>query len=144
MYQIKKFVTSFFKVYPNRHLYLHTFLRKTPWKLYDPFITFRLQMWRMNYLHISKSFSVCLWNIFENITGMPLRGHLLAARMVYPKSLKKFSDVFSMACRQKMFSFGHFKTCMSNFADYNLIHLHKSPRKNLLVVSKNKGHTSSA
>ena len=83
MYQIKKFVTSFFKVYPNRHLYLHTFLRKTPWKLYDPFMTFRLQMWRMNYLHISKSFSVCLWNIFENITGMPLRGHLLAARNSY-------------------------------------------------------------
>ena len=37
-------------------------------------------MWRMNYLHISKSFSVCLRKIFENITGMPLRGHLLAAR----------------------------------------------------------------
>ena len=82
VYQIKKFVTSFFKVYSNRHLYLHTFLRKTPWKLYDPFITFRLQMWTINYMHISKSFSVCLWNIFENITGMPLRGHLLAARMV--------------------------------------------------------------
>ena len=47
------------KVYPNRHFHLHTFLRKTPWKLYDPFITFRLQMCRMNYLHISKSFSVC-------------------------------------------------------------------------------------
>ena len=58
VYQIKKFVPSFFKVYPNRFLYLHTFLRKTLWKLYDPFITFRLQMWRMNYLHISKSFSV--------------------------------------------------------------------------------------
>ena len=82
VYQIKKFVPSFFKGYPNRFLYHHTFLRKTLWKLYDPFITFRLQMWRMNYLHISKSFSVCLWNIFENITGMPLRGHLLAARSV--------------------------------------------------------------
>ena len=69
VYQIKKFVPSFFKVYPNRFLYFHTFLRKTRWKLYDPFITFRLQMWRMNYLHISKSFSVRLWNIFENITG---------------------------------------------------------------------------
>ena len=70
-----------FKVYYNRFLYFHTFLRKTPWKLFDPFIKFRLQMWRMNYLHISKSFSVFLWNIFENITGMPLRGHLLAARV---------------------------------------------------------------
>ena len=89
MYQIKKFVTSFFKVYPNRHLYLHTFLRKTPWKLYDPFITFRLQMWTINYMHISKSFSVCLWNIFENITGMPLRGHLLAARIICIKNLFK-------------------------------------------------------
>ena len=72
-----------FKVYFNRFLYLHTFLRKTPWKLFDPFITFRLhslQMWRMNYRYILKSFSVFLWNIFENITGMPLRGHLLAAR----------------------------------------------------------------
>ena len=79
----QKFVPSFFKVYPNRFYissFLHTFLRKIPWKLYDPFITFKLQVWRMNYLHISKSFSVCLWNIFENITGMPLRGHLLAAR----------------------------------------------------------------
>ena len=72
-----------FKVYLNRFLYLHTFLRKTPWKLFDPFITFRLQMWRMNYLYISKSFSVLLWSIFENITGMPLRGHLLAARLLY-------------------------------------------------------------
>ena len=81
VHQIKKFVPSFFKGYPNRFLYHHTFLRKTLWKLYDPFMTFRLQMWRMNYLHISKSFSVCLWNIFENITGMPLRGHLLAARL---------------------------------------------------------------
>ena len=71
-----------FKVYYNRFLYFHTFLRKTPWKLFDPFIKFRLQMWRMNYLHISKSFSVFLWNIFENITGMPLRGHLLAARIL--------------------------------------------------------------
>ena len=25
-----------------------------------------------------------------------------------------------MACRQKMFIFGHFKACISNFADYNL------------------------
>ena len=72
-----------FKVYLNRFLYLHTFLRKTPWKLFDPFIKFRLQMWRMNYLYISKSFSVFLWSIFENITGMPLRGHLLAARNVF-------------------------------------------------------------
>ena len=80
-----------FKVYYNRFLYFHTFLRKTLWKLYDPFITFRLQMWRMNYLHISKSFSVCLWNIFENITGMPLRGHLLAARMKMLKVYKSFS-----------------------------------------------------
>ena len=56
VYQIRKFVPSFFKVYPNRFLYFHTFLRKTPWKLNDPFITFRLQMWRMNYLHISKFF----------------------------------------------------------------------------------------
>ena len=82
----QKFVPSFFKVYPNRFYissFLHTFLRKIPWKLYDPFITFKLQVWRMNYLHISKSFSVCLWNIFENITGMPLRGHLLAARLSY-------------------------------------------------------------
>ena len=79
----KKFVSSFLKVYPNRSLYLHTFLRKTPWKLYDPFITFRLQMWRMNYLNISKSFWVCLWNIFENITGMPLRGHLLAILYIF-------------------------------------------------------------
>ena len=82
VYQIKKFVPSFFKRFPNRFLYHHTFLCKTLWKLYDPFMTFRLQMWRMNYLHISKSFSVCLWNIFENITGMPLRGHLLAARIL--------------------------------------------------------------
>ena len=88
VYQIKKFVPSFFKVYPNRHLYLHTFLRKTPWKLYDPFITFRLQMWTINYMHISKSFSVCLWNIFENITGMPLRGHLLAARITMCEGLR--------------------------------------------------------
>ena len=89
---------------------------------------------------------------------------------------KIFSDDFSMACRQKMFIFGHFKACISNFADYNLyqsklnvitrkeyafyfsirpldfslqtreesIHLHESPKKNLEVVSKNKGHTSSA
>ena len=73
-------ISSFSKVYPNRFLYLHTFLRKTPWTLYDPFITFRIQMWTINYMHISKSFSMCLWNIFENITGMPLRGRLLAAR----------------------------------------------------------------
>ena len=25
-----------------------------------------------------------------------------------------------MACRQKMFIFGHFKACISNFTDYNL------------------------
>ena len=77
-----------FKVYLNRFLYLHTFLRKTPWKLFDPFITFRLQMWRMNYLYISKSFSVFLWSIFENITGMPLRGHLLAARISWWERIK--------------------------------------------------------
>ena len=34
-------------------------------------------------------------------------------------SEKIFSDDFSMACRQKMFIFGHFKACISNFADYN-------------------------
>ena len=85
----QKFVPSFFKVYPNRFYissFLHTFLRKIPWKLYDPFITFKLQVWRMNYLHISKSFSVCLWNIFENITRMPLRGHLLEARTFIPRA----------------------------------------------------------
>ena len=31
-----------------------------------------------------------------------------------------FSHDFSMACRQKMFIFGHFKACISNFTDYNL------------------------
>ena len=25
-----------------------------------------------------------------------------------------------MACRQKLFIFGHFKACISNFTDYNL------------------------
>ena len=75
--KIRSFI---FKEYPNRFLYLHTFLRKIPWKLFDPFITFKLQMWRMNYLYISKYFSIFLWSIFENITGMPLRGHLVAAR----------------------------------------------------------------
>ena len=40
--------------------------------------------------------------------------------MMYRKSLKNFSDDFSMACRQKMFIFGHFKACISNFTDYNL------------------------
>ena len=77
--EIRSFI---FKEYPNRFLYLHTFLRKIPWKLFDPFITFKLQMWRMNYLYISKYFSNFLWSIFENITGMPLRGHLLAARLL--------------------------------------------------------------
>ena len=33
---------------------------------------------------------------------------------------KNFSDDFSMACRQKMFILGHFRTCISNFADYKL------------------------
>ena len=33
---------------------------------------------------------------------------------------KIFSDDFSMACRQKMFIFGHFKACISNFAGCNL------------------------
>ena len=33
---------------------------------------------------------------------------------------KFFSDDFSMACRQKMFIFGHLKACISNFTDYNL------------------------
>ena len=33
---------------------------------------------------------------------------------------KNFSDDFSMACRQKMFIFGHFKACISNFAGCNL------------------------
>ena len=33
---------------------------------------------------------------------------------------KIFLDDFSMACRQKMFILGHFKACISNFADYNL------------------------
>ena len=33
---------------------------------------------------------------------------------------KIFSHDFSMACRQKMFIFRHFKACISNFADYNL------------------------
>ena len=28
-----------------------------------------------------------------------------------------FSHDFSMACRQKMFIFGHFKACISNFTD---------------------------
>ena len=65
----QKLVISLFKVYPNRHLYLHTFLRKTPWKLYDPFITFRLQMWRMNYMHISESLSIYLWNVFVFVLG---------------------------------------------------------------------------
>ena len=33
---------------------------------------------------------------------------------------KFFSHDFSMACRQKMFIFGHFKAFISNFIDYNL------------------------
>ena len=33
---------------------------------------------------------------------------------------KFFSHDFSMACRQKMIIFGHFKACKSNFTDYNL------------------------
>ena len=81
-----------------------------------------------------------------------------------------------MACRQKMFIFGHFKACISNVAGCNLyqsklnvitrkkyalyfliqpldsyletredeLSLHESPKKNLEVVSKKKGYTSSA
>ena len=33
---------------------------------------------------------------------------------------KNFSDDFSMACCQKIFIFGHFKACVSNFAGCNL------------------------
>ena len=33
---------------------------------------------------------------------------------------KFFSHDFSMACRQKMIIFDHFKACISNFTDYNL------------------------
>ena len=33
---------------------------------------------------------------------------------------KNFSDDFLMACRQKMFIFGIFRDCISNFANYNL------------------------
>ena len=133
MYQIKKFVTSFFKVYPNRHLYLHTFLRKTPWKLYDPFITFRLQMWTINYMHISKSFSVCLWNIFENITGMPLRGHLLAARNMILACIEKFLETLEVKKVPKIelfeafaHAFGHVSFCknLSTFRFWSI----KSPQ----------------
>ena len=85
--EIRSFI---FKEYPNRFLYLHTFLRKIPWKLFDPFITFKLQMWRMNYLYISKYFSIFLWSIFENITGMLLHGHLLAARTNYISTADRF------------------------------------------------------
>ena len=103
----QKFAPSFFKVYPNRFYissFLHTFLRKIPWKLYDPFITFKLEIWRMYYLHFSKSYSVCLWNFFENITGMPLRGHLLAARVFISSKLaemKAFEVLWKFARKSR-------------------------------------------
>ena len=57
---------------------LHTFLRKTPWKLYDPFITFRLQMWRMNYMHSSKSFFQCVCETsLKTVLGCPFGGTCL-------------------------------------------------------------------
>ena len=39
---------------------------------------------------------------------------------IYEVPQKMFSDDFSMACRQKMFIFGIFKACISNFSNYNL------------------------
>ena len=45
---------------------------------------------------------------------------------------KNFSDDFSMACRQKMFILGHFKACISNFADYNLY------QRKLNVITRKK------
>ena len=66
-----------FKVYLNRFLYLHTFLRKTLWKLFDPFITCSLQMWRMNYRYISKSFSVFCEEFLKTLLGCPFGGTCL-------------------------------------------------------------------
>ena len=57
------------KYIPIVFSYLHTFLHKTPWKLFDPFITFRLQMWRMDYRYISNFFSLFvthLWKYYWN------------------------------------------------------------------------------
>ena len=118
-----------------------------------------------------------IWSGVDAIDNSDHSVHVFEKNNIYPKSMKKkFWDDFSMVCCQKIFIFGHFKACISNFADYNLyqrkvnvitrkkyalyflirpldfsletreesIHLHESPKKNLEVVSKNKGHTSSA
>ena len=45
---------------------------------------------------------------------------------------KIFSDDFSMTCRQKMFIFGIFKACISNFAKYNLY------QRKLEVITRQK------
>ena len=73
VYQIKKFVSSFFKVYPNCFLYLHTFLSKTPWKLYDPFIKFRLQIYVKNELpaYFKIFFSVFVKHFWKNYWDAP-------------------------------------------------------------------------
>ena len=75
------------KYIPIVFSYLHIFLRKTPWKL-------------PVYFKILFNF---LWNIFENITGMPLRGHLLAARISYLDFLAESVERWNQ-CSQWTFS----------------------------------------
>ena len=45
------------------------FLRKNVWKLFDFFMTFSSQLWRMNY--ISEHFSNVLWNSLKTLLGCP-------------------------------------------------------------------------
>ena len=52
---------SFFHIY-------NTFLRENPWKVFDPSITFILQISTM---YLLKSFSVSLWNFFKTLLGCP-------------------------------------------------------------------------
>ena len=78
-FMTQKIHSFIFGIYPNRFFHIYSaFLCENPWKVFDPCITFILQISTM---YVSKSFSVFLWNFFQNITGMPLRGHLLAARI---------------------------------------------------------------
>ena len=67
-----------FKVYPNNLSYHQYFLRKKFWKLFDPFITFSPQMWRIDY--IPKPFSVFLWSF---LLGCPFRKPALPWWLTY-------------------------------------------------------------
>ena len=121
--KFQKFIALSLEYIPIVFSYLQYFPAwkslKSIWSLYNVYST--------NFKNVFiKSFQVFLWNFFQNITGMPLQGHLLAARFSIFEICTLFSANIAVFALQWFYEGEHSKHFRTWFENWIWIDIQES------------------